>query len=93
MTIRTFNHPGIEAFFRNGSKKGIRPDHAPRLRRQLAALDAAGSPADMNLPGWGLHPLKGKLAGQFAVSVSGNWRLTFRFEDGDAHVVDYMDYH
>lgn len=67
--------------------------HAPRLRLQLARLDAASVPADMNLPGWKFHALKGDLAGQFAVTVNRNWRLTFAFEGEDAILVDYQDYH
>ena len=91
--IRSFRHKGIEKFFRTGSKSGIQAAHAPKLARQLAALDVAKQPEDMNLPGWGLHPLKGKLNRHWSVGVNGNWRLTFSFEDGDAVVVDYQDYH
>lgn len=91
--IKSFVHKGVEAFFRKGSKAGIQAVHADRLARQLAHLNQAQSAKDMNLPGWKLHPLAGKLAGHWAVSVSGNWRLTFRFEDGDAILVDYQDYH
>ena len=67
---------GVERFFRTGSKAGIQAAHAPRLARQLAALNVARQPSDMNVPGWGLHPLKGKLSNHWSVSVSGNWRLT-----------------
>lgn len=91
--IQSFRHDGLERFFRTGSKAGIRPEHAKRLRLQLSRLDAATSAADMNLPGWGWHPLKGSLAGHWAVSVSGNWRLTFTFDGPDAVLVDYQDYH
>ena len=91
--IQTFAHKGLEAFFRTGSKAGIQPAHAARLRRQLAQLDQSAGPKDMNLPGWGLHPLKGVMAGHWSVWVNGNWRLTFRFENGDAVLVDYQDYH
>ena len=90
--IHSFAHKGLEAFFATGSKAGIQPAHAPRLRRQLAQLDQAAAPVDMNLPGWKLHPLKGTLAGHWAVSVSGNWRLTFTIDGGHACVVDYLDY-
>lgn len=86
-------HKGLEGFFNDGSKVGIQPAHAPRLKRQLAHLDQAASPQDMNIPGWALHPLKGELAGHWSVSVNGNWRLTFTFEGGDAVLVDYQDYH
>jgi toxin HigB-1 len=91
--IRTFRHRGLERFFRDGSKAGIQPKHAKRLRLQLGRLDAAGGPADMDLPGWRLHPLKGELAGHWAVWVDENWRLTFAFEGTDAVLGDYQDYH
>jgi proteic killer suppression protein len=91
--IKSFVHKGLEQFFRTGSKAGIQPSHAAKLRRQLAQLEQAGSAQDMNLPGWGLHPLKGDMAGHWSAWVNGNWRLTFRFEDGDAVLVDYQDYH
>ncbi len=91
--IKTFVHKGLERFFRTGSKSGIQAAHEKRLRVQLAKLDAAISPQDMNLPAWKLHSLKGALKGHWAVSVSGNWRLTFRFNGQDSEVVDYQDYH
>lgn len=91
--IKTFLHKGLEAFFRTGSKAGIKPTHAPRLRLQLGMLDSAKGPTDMSLPGWKLHPLTGNLKGHWSVTVSGNWRMTFVFEDGDAILVDYQDYH
>ena len=93
LVIKSFRHKGIERFFRTGSKAGIQAAHAARLGRQLAALDTAKTPADMNLPGWDLHPLKGRLANHWSISVNGNWRLTFTFENGDAVLVDYQDYH
>jgi toxin HigB-1 len=91
--IKSFRHNGLERFFRTGSKSGIQPKHEKRLRLQLGRLDAASVPADMNLPGWKLHPLKGALAGHWAVWVDENWRLTFRFDGTDAELVDYQDYH
>ena len=91
--IRTFRHKGLQAFFEKGSKAGMQPSHAPRLGRQLARLEVANGAEDMNVPGWGLHPLMGKLAQHYSVTVNGNWRLTFKFEDGDAVLVDYQDYH
>jgi proteic killer suppression protein len=91
--IRTFRHKGIERFFRTGSKAGIQPKHAQRLRTQLFALDNAKSEGDMSAPGWRLHSLKGDLEGHWSVDVSGNWRLTFAFEGTDAVLVDYRDYH
>ncbi|WP_303759898.1 type II toxin-antitoxin system RelE/ParE family toxin [Alcanivorax jadensis] len=67
--------------------------HVPKLRRQLARLEVAAGPQDMNVPGWDLHPLKGTLQNHWSVKVSGNWRLTYAFENGDAVLVDYQDYH
>ncbi|MFO1465893.1 MAG: type II toxin-antitoxin system RelE/ParE family toxin [Steroidobacteraceae bacterium] len=91
--IRSFRHAGLEAFFRKGTVSGIQPKHAKRLRLQLAQLNRASGPRDMNAPGWRLHPLKGTLAGHWAVWVDENYRLTFRFEAADAVLVDYRDYH
>lgn len=91
--IKSFAHRDLQAFFATGSKAGIQPAHAPRLRRQLAHLDQAENARDMNLPGCKLHALKGQLEGHWAVWVSGNWRLTFRFEAANAVVVDYQDDH
>jgi toxin HigB-1 len=91
--IRDFRHKGLEAFFKTGSKAGIQAAHADKLRMRLATLNAASNPLDMNLPGWGLHGLKGKMAGQWSISVSGNWRMVFAFEGSDAVLVDYLDYH
>lgn len=91
--IKSFAHKGLETFFETGSKAGIQAAHAARLKRQLAQLNQATAPKDMNLPGWKLHLLKGDLAGNWAVWVNGNWRLTFVFDGPDATVVDYQDYH
>lgn len=91
--IKSFAHKGLQAFFQRGTKAGIRPDHAPKLARLLARLDVATSAPDMNVPGWGLHSLSGELANHWAVSVNGNWRMTFTFEGTNAVLVDYMDYH
>lgn len=91
--IRSFRHKGLEKFFLTGSKVGIQPKHAARLDLQLTVLNLATSPEKMNVPGWSWHPLKGKSAGLWAVSVSGNLRLTFGFEGEDAILVDYQDYH
>jgi len=91
--IRTFKHKGLARFFETGSKSGIQSQHAERLRLILGRLNAAVKPEDMGLPGLKLHPLKGSRKGTWAVSVSGNWRITFKFSDGDAEVVDYEDYH
>lgn len=91
--IKRFRHKGLQAFFDTGSKAGIQPHHASRLSRQLTRLDLAKRPADMNVPGWDLHPLTGDLAGHYSISVNGNWRMTFAFENDDAILVDYQDYH
>lgn len=91
--IRTFRHKGLKLFYETGSRAGIVPSHAARLRRQLVRLELAIVAEDMDAPGWDLHRLKGDLAGHFSVAVSGNWRLTFAFKDGDAVLVDYQDYH
>ena len=91
--IKSFRHKGLQAFFERGTKAGIQAAHAPKLARQLARLDQAQQPQDMNLPGWGLHSLHGNLAGHWSVSVNGNWRMTFAFEGVNAVLVDYQDYH
>ena len=91
--IRTWRHRGLEKFFATGSKKGIQPKHAEKLSSQLSLLHVAKMPQDMNRPGWNLHELKGKEAGQWSVWVSGNWRITFAFDGKDAILVDYRDYH
>jgi proteic killer suppression protein len=91
--IKSFEHKGLKKFFQTGSKAGIPNAHTSKLSRQLSALDAADNVAAMDFPGWNLHPLKGKLKGHWSVTVNGNWRMTFRFEDGDAILVNYQDYH
>ncbi|WP_447974405.1 type II toxin-antitoxin system RelE/ParE family toxin [Nitrospira sp. Kam-Ns4a] len=91
--IRGFRHKGLHRFFETGSKSGIQAQHVERLRLILARLNAATAPRDMALPGLDLHPLKGDRKGTWAVSVSGNWRVTFRFIGKDADAVDYEDYH
>ncbi|MEN1729555.1 MAG: type II toxin-antitoxin system RelE/ParE family toxin [Pseudomonadota bacterium] len=91
--IRSFRHKGLKRFFETGKTSEIQAQHAKRLRLILGRLHAARQPNDMNLPGLRLHELKGDRSGYWAVSVSGNWRVTFRFEGVDAEVVDYEDYH
>jgi len=92
--IRSFRHKGLEAFFLTGSLAGILPHHAARLKLQLGTLDVAVTPADLDVPGWRLHRLQGDLKGHYAVTVNGNWRLTFRFlAKSDVELVDYLDYH
>lgn len=91
--ITSFRHKGIRRFYETGNLAGIQPQHAKRLRMQLAALDTAASIDDMDIPGFRLHPLKGGEQGRWSVWVNGNWRLTFEFCDGNAYVLDYEDYH
>lgn len=91
--IKSFQHKGLKAFFERGSKAGIQPHHAEKLNRQLAALNQAAAPGQMDVPGWRLHSLAGGMAGHWSVWVNGNWRLTFTFEGEDAVLVDYQDYH
>lgn len=91
--IRSFRHKGLKKLYETGGHTGVRPEHVKRLRLILARLDASQSPRDMRLPGLNLHPLKGAYEGIWAVSVSGNWRVLFRFEDNCAVDVDYLDYH
>tara|TARA_B100000508_G_scaffold127992_1_gene113465 strand:- start:162 stop:440 length:279 start_codon:yes stop_codon:yes gene_type:complete len=91
--IRSFKHKGLARFFLTGSKAGIQAKHAPRLRLILGRLNAAATAQDMNLPGLRLHELTGKRSGIWSVWVSGNWRITFRFDGDHAEVVDYEDYH
>lgn len=91
--IISFRHAGLRAFFESGSKAGIVAQHAARLRRILGVLDAAQTIDQVNTPGLRLHKLSGRLAGFWSVTVSGNWRVIFRFENGDAELVDYLDYH
>ena len=91
--IRSFRHKGLERFFTKSDRRGIDARQADRLRRMLDRLTAIARPEDMNLPGYRFHALKGDRKGAYAVSVSGNWRLTFRFMEGDAVDVNLEDYH
>jgi len=91
--IKSFAHKGLKRFFEAGSKAGIQPKHEERLRLILTVLNAAVTPRDMALPGLRLHHLTGDLAGFFAVRVSGNYRVIFKFEGTDAFDVDCVDYH
>ncbi len=91
--IQSFRHKGLRRFYETGSVAGIQPKHAKRLRMLLAALDSAQTVADMDVPGFRLHPLKGEGKGRWSVWVNGNWRMTFEFRDGQAYLLDYEDYH
>ena len=91
--IKSFKHKGLQSFFETGGIAGIQAAHKQKLRIRLAALDTATMIEDMDLPGFRLHPLKGKMKGLWAIDVSKNWRVTFKFRDGDVYVVNYEDYH
>ncbi|MCI0400061.1 MAG: type II toxin-antitoxin system RelE/ParE family toxin [Gammaproteobacteria bacterium] len=91
--IKSFRHKGLRRFYETGRTAGIQPAHAKKVRLQLTALDTAATIDDMDIPGFQLHPLKGDRRGQWAIAVSGNWRITFEFRDGNAYLMDYEDYH
>lgn len=91
--IRSFAHKGLERFFAKSERRGIDAKHAERVRRLLDRLDAVAKADDMNIPGNRFHALKGDRKGTYAVSVSGNWRITFKFDNGDAINVNLEDYH
>ncbi len=91
--IISFRHKGLKRFFESGNQAGVQPSHTKRLRMQLAALDTAQTIDDMDIPGFRLHPLKGEDRGRWSIWVNGNWRITFEFQNGNAHVLDYEDYH
>lgn len=91
--VKKIRHKGLRKFYKTGSLQGIIPEHAGRLRVILARLDASKEHQDMKLPGFDLHSLSGDFAGFWAVSVSGNWRLVFRFDGDEATDLEYLDYH
>jgi toxin HigB-1 len=91
--IRPIRHKGLKRLYEDDDRRGVVSQHAERLRDILVRLDASTSVADMDLPGFRLHPLKGELRGFWAVTVCANWRVIFRFVDGDALDIDYLDYH
>lgn len=91
--IKSFKHKGLSGFFYTGSLSRINAQQASKLARILDRLDASSTSRDMNLPGYKLHPLKGKEKGVWSVLVSGNWRVTFQFDGADVVNVDYRDYH
>lgn len=88
-----FRHKGLKLLYQSGSAKGVQASHKTKLSSILAALDAATGPDELALPSYRLHPLKGKLTGQWSIWVNGNWRVTFRFVGTDVELVDYQDYH
>jgi proteic killer suppression protein len=91
--IKSFRHKGLRRFYETGSTSGIQASHATKIRLELTALDTATTIEDMAIPGFHLHPLKGDRKGEWAVWVSGNWRITFAFHDGHAYQLKYEDYH
>ncbi len=91
--IKSFKHKGLQKFYESGNSAGIQNTHKKKLRMILAALDSSQEINDMDIPGYRLHPLKGKMKGVWSITVNGNWRITFQFENGNAHIVNYEDYH
>jgi proteic killer suppression protein len=91
--IKSYRHKSLRKFHESGETKGIKAQQIKRIQIILTRLEAAADASDMDLPGLRLHPLKGEMKGFHAVDVSGNWRLVFRFEAGDAYDVDLVDYH
>ena len=91
--IRTFRHRGLKRLYERDDPGRVSADLVERVALALADLDSADNLGDIDLPGYRLHPLKGDLKGLWSISVSGNWRITFRFEGGDAYEVDLIDYH
>ena len=91
--IKSFRHKGLKRLYEAGKASGVQATHVSRLTMQLTALDTAQSIDDMDIPGFKLHPLKGKLKERWSISVDGNWRIAFEFREGNAFVLDYEDYH
>ena len=91
--IQTIRHRGLKRLYERGDASGVRTDQVTRMSDVLAHLDAAQKPSNLALPGYRLHPLKGDYKGWWSVTISGNWRIIFRSEDGDAFDVDVVDYH
>jgi len=91
--IRTFRYRGLKRLYERGDRSGVPIDLTDRIALALADLDAATKPSDLGLPGYRTHPLKGDLKGLWSISISANWRITFRFEEGDAYDVDLVDCH
>ncbi|GAX59361.1 HigB toxin protein [Candidatus Scalindua japonica] len=91
--IKSLKHNGLKKFYESGNKAGIKNNHNNKLRIQLTALNTAIFIEDVDLPGFRLHSLKGKRKGLWAIDISKNWRIVFRFDEGSVYVVDYEDYH
>ena len=91
--IRGFRHRGLKRLYERGDPSRVRADQADRIALALADLDDARKPSDLDLPGYRLHPLKGDRNGFWSISIYGNWRVVFRFDDGDVYDVELVDYH
>ena len=91
--IKSFQHKSLEKFYSKGATSGVQAKHVKKLRMQLTALDSARVIDDLDIPGYRLHPLKGQREGIWSITVSANWRLTFKFSDGNVYLLDYEDYH
>jgi len=91
--IKSFKHKGLKRFFQTGQTAGIQADHVSKLRLRLAVIHAAVEISDINIQGYDLHALKGTRKGIWSIAVTGNWRITFEFKDGDAYIINYEDYH
>ena len=91
--IRSIRHKGLKRLYEDDDPRGVIPEHAQKLRDVLARLDAASTAADLDVPGFRLHPLKAELKGFWAITVRANWRVVFRFDNGDVLDVNYVDYH
>jgi len=91
--IQSFRHKGLKLFFESGNYSKVQPAHRKRLKLILTILHAASDVQDLNYPGSNLYSLSGEFKDSWAVNVSGNWRIFFRFEDGDVFDIDYLDYH
>jgi proteic killer suppression protein len=91
--IKSFKHKGLKNFYDLGNTAGIQAQHKEKIRMQLVALDTTSVIEDLDLPGFRLHSLKGKLKGLWAIDVNKNWRITFEFKAGDIYIVNYEDYH
>ena len=91
--IRSFRHRALRRLYERDDPSRIAADQLDRITLALADLDAAGKPSDLDLPGYRLHPLRGDRRGLWSISITGNWRITFRFEAGNVYDVDLVDYH
>jgi proteic killer suppression protein len=91
--IQNFKHKGLKKLFEKGNSSGVSANHLKRLKLILSLLETAETVEDMDLPGLDLHELKGNRKGVISLKVSGNWRVTFKLENGDAFDVNYEDYH